>query len=836
MLFPSVTFLFYFLPLFFVLYCAAPGITAKNIVLLVASLLFYAWGEPRFVLLLAGQIVLNYCFALAIGSADGSRRWIAVAIGVAANLALLGLFKYADFAVGTLNVLTGGDTFALPGLALPLGISFFTFHAISYLVDVYRGGVAANRNLLSVAVYIAMFPQLVAGPIIRYHTIARRLSERRTTLGRAAAGFRIFVIGLAQKVLIADEVARIAETVFDKVAQPSMGEAWLGLGAYTIQIYFDFAGYSNMAIGLALALGFAFPRNFNLPYAARSVTEFWRRWHISLSRWLRDYLYVPLGGNRGSRAATYRNLCLVFVACGLWHGANWTFVIWGIHHGAFLHRRAGGAWADVGASSRGRAVLRAARRDERLGLVSCARSRSCALVLRRAWCPPWRCGDKHRDTSRGPSGHPLRARHWRRARGRAHRPARRVAAHRATRGECRFRARGHGDGRARVRPIGPEHRGGLVQPIPLFPVLTMGLLARYRRFWGIAFLAALAVPMAIQSTRPIAQSSGDEARMLGPVPDRPRSLGRWLALPRELDRFLADHFGLRGELVRLHGRLRYAINLPNDLRVVVGRDNWLFLNSDGSIEQSTGKVLREVAITRFADHAAALRAHLAAKGAALVVAIPPNGSTVNRTRLPAWASETAAVTEYDLAMCALAARGVRAVDLRPALVAAAPGPTHRRTDTHWNKLGALLAYNAVVRAAGRDDWAIDVVRVLRGFERIEGGDLARLLAISADVTDEDAVIDLGSYGPPPPPVSAIATQFESGGDLVETGRAAPTVAVIGDSFTRGFWQDYFALHAGRYVWMHHELCGFRLSVLDEYAPALVILAPAERQMFCAGQN
>ena len=336
MLFPSITFLFYFLPLFFLIYCAAPGITAKNIVLLLASLLFYAWGEPRFVLLLAGQIVMNYGAALAIGATQGRSRKVATALGIAANLALLGLFKYADFAVGTINALVGADAFALPGLALPLGISFFTFHAISYLVDVHRGGVAPNRSLLAVAVYIAMFPQLIAGPIIRYHTIARRLSGRRMSLGRISAGMRIFVIGLAQKVLIADEVARIAETVFDKLGAPSLAEAWLGLLAYTIQIYFDFAGYSNMAIGLGIALGFSFPRNFRLPYTARSVTEFWRRWHISLSQWLRDYLYVPLGGNRGPAFETYRNLCLVFLACGLWHGANWTFVIWGAHHGAFL--------------------------------------------------------------------------------------------------------------------------------------------------------------------------------------------------------------------------------------------------------------------------------------------------------------------------------------------------------------------------------------------------------------------------------------------------------------------------------------------------------------------
>ena len=336
MLFPSVSFLFYFLPAFFAIYCLTPGVTAKNVVLLLASLLFYAWGEPRFVLLLAVQTALNFGAALAIDTAAGGKRRLAIAVGVAANLALLGVFKYADFAADTLNALAGASYLSRPGIALPLGISFFTFHAISYLVDVHRGTVAANRNFLSVAVYIAMFPQLVAGPIVRYHTIARQLVARRMTLGRASAGMRIFIIGLAQKILIADEVARVADAVFDKAAQPGFAEAWLGLFAYTIQIYFDFAGYSNMAIGLGLALGFGFPRNFRLPYTAQSMTDFWRRWHMSLSQWLRDYLYIPLGGSRGSLAETYRNLCLVFVLCGLWHGAKWTCVIWGVHHGLFL--------------------------------------------------------------------------------------------------------------------------------------------------------------------------------------------------------------------------------------------------------------------------------------------------------------------------------------------------------------------------------------------------------------------------------------------------------------------------------------------------------------------
>lgn len=359
----------------------------------------------------------------------------------------------------------------------------------------------------------------------------------------------------------------------------------------------------------------------------------------------------------------------------------------------------------------------------------------------------------------------------------------------------------------------------------------MGLLARYRRFMGLALLALLAVPMAVQTMQPAAVSSEGEARMLSATPTLPLALRDWLALPRQIDHFLADHFGLRTELVRAHGRLRYAVDLPSDLRVLIGRDNWLFLNGDGTIEQATGKLLRETEIAKFADRAAALRARLVAKGAQFVVAIPPNGPTINRARLPAWAAEVPAVTEYDLMMRALRARGVVAVDLRPGL-SAANAPTYRRTDTHWNKLGALLAYNAVVDALRKPEWTIDPARVLRGFESVPGGDLARLLAISDHVTDEDARIDLSAYGPPAPPATQIATQAESGGDLVETGRAGPTVVVVGDSFTRGFWQEYFALHAGRYVWMHHEQCGFAMSVVEFYEPAIVVLAPTERQMFC----
>lgn len=362
----------------------------------------------------------------------------------------------------------------------------------------------------------------------------------------------------------------------------------------------------------------------------------------------------------------------------------------------------------------------------------------------------------------------------------------------------------------------------------------MGLLERHRRPLGLALFAALAMPAVIQALQPRETASDAEARLLVPLPSWPATRGDWMALPRQLDRFFSDHFGLRGDIVRLHGRLRYAVDLPADLRVVLGRDNWLFLAGDATIDQATGAVLRTDRIAAFADRAAALRMHLAARGATLLVAIPPNSATVNREQLPAWAATAPPVTEYDLMMRALGQRGVAAVDLRAPLIAGkALGPTYRRTDTHWNRLGALVAYNAAVRAAGRPDWPIEPARVLRGFARVEGGDLARLLAVSDAVTDEDALIDLSSYGTPAAAMP-FDTQFESGGDLVQNARGGPSVVVIGDSFTRGFWQDYFALNAGRYAWMHHELCGFKLSVLDAQAPQLVILAPTERQMFCAG--
>ena len=330
--FSSIVFLFYFLPCFLLLYLLLPW---KNSVLLVASLLFYGWGEPRYVPLLLLFILLNYGFGLLIEARRTQAKAI-LAVAVTINLGLIGVFKYLDFLIGSWN---GLDLPPLPkaGIALPLGISFFTFQGLSYLIDVYRGVIPAQRSLLRFATYKAMFPQLIAGPIVRYREVAADLAERRMTPDRFALGLHYFAAGLAQKVLIANTLAVPADQIFGLPAdQLSTPAAWFGLACYSLQIYFDFGGYSNMAIGLAHMMGLSFPRNFDRPYAALSVTEFWRRWHMTLSSWFRDYLYIPLGGNRVPAWRVYLNLLAVFFLCGLWHGASWNFVIWGLWHGAFL--------------------------------------------------------------------------------------------------------------------------------------------------------------------------------------------------------------------------------------------------------------------------------------------------------------------------------------------------------------------------------------------------------------------------------------------------------------------------------------------------------------------
>jgi alginate O-acetyltransferase complex protein AlgI len=343
-LFTEPTFLFLFLPILLGLYFvrgsrehAAYG----NWLLLAASVIFYAKGGGAFTWLMLGSIAFNYWMAILVDRAHGtpaaSRR---LAFAVTLNLVVLGIFKYANFFADNVNALLRAgriEPVAVPRVLLPIGISFFTFHAISYVIDVARRDATAQKSPVHAALYLLLFPQLIAGPIIRYRDIADQLARRTVSIDDFAYGVRRFVIGLAKKVLIANVVAGPADRIFSLPGgELSTGHAWLGIVCYTLQIYFDFSGYSDMAIGLGRMFGFRFPENFRWPYVATSVTAFWRRWHISLSTWFRDYLYIPLGGNRVSPARRYRNLVTVFFLCGLWHGASWNFVIWGLWHGTFL--------------------------------------------------------------------------------------------------------------------------------------------------------------------------------------------------------------------------------------------------------------------------------------------------------------------------------------------------------------------------------------------------------------------------------------------------------------------------------------------------------------------
>lgn len=331
MTFSSVTFLFLFLPVTFLLYAVCPQKTLRNLILAAASLVFYAFGEPVAVVIMIVSIICNYLFGL---WASGRRLdKLAVFFAVLLNIGLLIAYKYTGFLAETWNSITG-MAIPVPQIRLPIGISFFTFQGLSYVIDVYRKKECVQKNLFSVLLYISFFPQLIAGPIVRYEDIAAQLGKREFSADRVARGFRRFLFGLGKKVLIANQMGLFADTVFGcDPAAVGMGSAWLGALCYSLQIFFDFSGYSDMAIGLGCVFGFDFLENFNYPYISGSIQEFWRRWHISLSTWFREYVYIPLGGNRKGNARTTVNKLIVFFLTGLWHGANFTFIVWGMLHG-----------------------------------------------------------------------------------------------------------------------------------------------------------------------------------------------------------------------------------------------------------------------------------------------------------------------------------------------------------------------------------------------------------------------------------------------------------------------------------------------------------------------
>ncbi len=340
MVFSSPLFLFYFLPVILLLYYLVPRkqIFWKNVVLLIGSLFFYAWGEPVYVLLMLFSIVMDYGLGLWLEheKTRGGHPGRVLALAVVLNLLLLGFFKYANFLIGTINGVTG---LAIPllELSLPIGISFYTFQALSYIIDLYRGEVEVQRSLLNFGTYVSLFPQLIAGPIVRMKTVAGELQDRQETFPEFSAGVRRFIVGLAKKALLANAAGEIWETVsaMEMESLPAL-TAWIGLAAYTFQIYFDFSGYSDMAIGLGRMFGFHFEENFRYPYVAASITDFWRRWHITLSTWFKEYVYIPLGGNRKGLAKQIRNILVVWLLTGIWHGAGWNFVVWGLYFGLIL--------------------------------------------------------------------------------------------------------------------------------------------------------------------------------------------------------------------------------------------------------------------------------------------------------------------------------------------------------------------------------------------------------------------------------------------------------------------------------------------------------------------
>lgn len=330
-----MVFLCVFLPAAFCLHLLLPGMRAKNFLLVVASLVFYAYGEPIYVILLVASSAGNYILARLTGECPKIRK-LTMTLAVVINLGLLVIFKYSGFLVDTFNSVTGAGI-PVPQVRMPIGISFFTFQALSYVIDVYRGDASVQKNFGKVLLYISFFPQLIAGPIVKYHDVEAEINNRKQTPEEIGKGIRRFIAGLSKKVLIANTMGLVADNLFGAAATGITGPgAWLGAVSYMLQIYFDFSGYSDMALGLGMMFGFHFHENFDYPYISASIREFWRRWHMSLSGWFKEYLYIPLGGNRRGKFRTVVNKMIVFVCTGIWHGASFNFLFWGIYHGFFL--------------------------------------------------------------------------------------------------------------------------------------------------------------------------------------------------------------------------------------------------------------------------------------------------------------------------------------------------------------------------------------------------------------------------------------------------------------------------------------------------------------------
>lgn len=335
MVFSSMIFLWLFLPIVLVLYFISNN-KFKNIILLISSLIFYAWGEPKYIILMIISVLINYVYGILIDKYRKYDKKI-LFLAIITNLGLLGYFKYFNFFSSNINKVFGREMLELKEIILPIGISFYTFQILSYVIDLYRKEIKVQKNILNLALYVSFFPQLIAGPIVKYKDVEEEINERSVNLELFASGVRKFVYGLGKKVILSNTLALITDTIYlNDISSLNTPVVWLAALTYTLQIYFDFSGYSDMAIGLGRMFGFHFPENFNLPYISESITEFWRRWHISLSTWFKQYLYIPLGGNRKGKLRTYINLFIVFFATGLWHGASFNFIAWGLYYGIFL--------------------------------------------------------------------------------------------------------------------------------------------------------------------------------------------------------------------------------------------------------------------------------------------------------------------------------------------------------------------------------------------------------------------------------------------------------------------------------------------------------------------
>lgn len=335
MLFSSMIFLWLFLPFTFIFYRIMND-KFKNIFLLIMSLLFYAWGEPRYILLMLIVIILNYIFGILIDKYN-SKKKILLILCIFANLLILGYFKYFDFFANNVNRIFGNEIIPLRNIVLPIGISFYIFQTLSYVVDLYRGDIMVQKNIINLALYTSFFPQLIAGPIVKYHDIENQINQRKLTKEKTAYGIKRFIYGLSKKVILSNTFAEVVDNILkNDISELSAAVIWFAIILYTLQIYYDFSGYSDMAVGLAKMFGFDLNENFNYPYLSKSITEFWRRWHISLSTWFKEYVYIPLGGNRKGKCRTYINLSIVFLLTGIWHGASFNFIVWGLIHGFFI--------------------------------------------------------------------------------------------------------------------------------------------------------------------------------------------------------------------------------------------------------------------------------------------------------------------------------------------------------------------------------------------------------------------------------------------------------------------------------------------------------------------